>query len=322
MEVISYTDVDAQRWDEFCDKSSSATLLHTRKFLSYHGGRFKDASLLIVNEKGDVSGLFPAAIDPQKRGRIISHPGITFGGLLYSGRKGVSYVYAMLEAIIDWYRALGLSELIYKTTPIHLQKEQSPIDQYILWRLGATLYRRDIWNVIPLTAKRSLSKGRKWAINKALKNNISVFEAIDEAGYRIFHDMLVENLEKRHGVRPVHSYQEMILISRMFPEQIKLWLAHDSEGRICAGTWTFNYEGCALHTQYIASTEYGRNIFAVDMLLEYLLKKAEKDGGRYFSFGASSENNGLVVNEGLFEFKAGFGVGVGIHDFYKLNLQK
>ncbi len=63
-----------------------ATFLHTRRFLAYHQDRFKDVSLLLANDKGIV-GLFPAALDPAEARTVVSHPGITYGGLLHSGNR-------------------------------------------------------------------------------------------------------------------------------------------------------------------------------------------------------------------------------------------
>lgn len=320
MRVELYNDSLHQVWDTFCKEDCASNFQHSRKFLSYHGDRFKDASLLLLDEKKKVIGLFPAAFDNSNIKRVVSHPGATFGGLLYQGRKSVDQVFEMMSCISEWYRVQGVSELIYKTTPVHCQNQISVIDQYVLWRLNATLYQRDLWNILPLGKKRSLSKGRKWALNKALKNGITVKQEATEIAYKSFHTMLSSNLRDRHDSNPVHSCYELIQLGNIFPESISLWLAYDNMNNVCAGTWLFDFGNSTLHTQYIAANEIGRSLFAVDMLLEHLIKKSEEDGKKLFSFGASTESNGLIVNEGLFAFKAGFGVGSATQDFYHLSL--
>ena len=72
-----------------------ATFLHTRCFLAYHHDRFRDVSLLLANDR-EIVGLFPAAVDPGDVRRVVSHPGITYGGLLHSGTL---YGERMIDAI-------------------------------------------------------------------------------------------------------------------------------------------------------------------------------------------------------------------------------
>lgn len=322
MKIEIYTDSMQVEWDRFCIEGCAANFQHTRKFLSYHAGRFRDISLVLLDEKGKVLAVFPAAVDNSDPRRVISHPGATYGGIVYQGRKSIEQVWEMFQHISEWYSNNNYVELIYKTTPAHCQNHVSVIDQYILWRLNSTLFRRDLWNVLLLDGSRSLSKGRKWSLNKAHKNGVVIRKANDMHDFEIFHNMLASNLLDRHETSPVHSLQEMWDLSHRFPESMTLWLAADADDQVCAGTWLFDLSRSTVHTQYIASNEHGRNLFAVDKLLEHLITQAEESGKAFFSFGASTENNGGVVNEGLFAFKSGFGIGSSTHDFYSVSLKK
>src|SRR5947208_15936287 len=80
MKVSDYCEEYAELWDEFVAQAPMATFLHSRRFLSYHRDRFQDVSLVIENEENSLVGLFPAAVDPTHRKRVISHPGITYAG--------------------------------------------------------------------------------------------------------------------------------------------------------------------------------------------------------------------------------------------------
>src|SRR5258705_9255417 len=85
MEVLSYARGAAAAWDEFVARAPMATLLHTRRYLSYHGERFSDVSVLLVDERQRVIAVFPAALDPDDDKCVISHPGVTYGGIFYDG---------------------------------------------------------------------------------------------------------------------------------------------------------------------------------------------------------------------------------------------
>ena len=64
MKVVPYEDPDAVRWDDFVARTFAGTFLHTRRFLSYQGDRFRDVSLLLEDEKNSLVGVFPTAVEP------------------------------------------------------------------------------------------------------------------------------------------------------------------------------------------------------------------------------------------------------------------
>ena len=321
MKVLPFTDSLSEAWDAFCTHSEVATFLQTRAFLSYHENRFRDVSLLIVDEDESIVGVFPAAISPSDDSVVISHPGATYGGLVHKGRVGVSKVAAMLDAVLHWYGERGFATLIYKTTPSHVQKANSAIDKYLLWQRGK-LIRCDLWNVISLGSSRSLSKGRKWGINRARKAGLQIARAQSPEEYREYYEILATNLRKKHDAAPVHSLEEFIHLSQKFPREISLHVIRDTDGAMCAGAWLFKLSPLCTHTQYIASTDTGRKLSALDFLLESQILDACEEGARWFSFGCSTEDDGRTVNEGLFNFKAEFGIGSAIQDFFEIDLNQ
>ena len=321
MRIQPFVDAASEVWDAHCDSSGSATFLHKRAFLSYHRNRFFDASLMVRDDGNKLLGVLPAAISLSDEKIVVSHPGSTYGGLIYSGRVSVSDVDEMLVTVFKWYQDHGFSKLLYKVTPAHVQRVNSAIDQYLLWKRG-TLVRRDLWNVIQIDHSRTLSKGRKWGVNRGRKANIRVVAAESIADYRDFYDVLTINLKEKHETAPVHSLDEFLEISSRFPNETELWLVKDRLGSIAAGVWLFKLHTYCVHTQYIASTEAGRDLSAVDFLIESIIVACGEKGVRWFSFGASSEQGGRVVNDGLFDFKSGFGIGSLVQDFFEIDLLK
>ena len=72
--------------------------------------------------------------------------------------------------------------------------------------------------------------------------------------------------------------------------------------------------------QYIASSEVGYTLCALDAIMENCINKAVEHGAKYFDFGASNENEGRRLNEGLYQFKCEFGGGGVAYEAYELNL--
>ena len=99
LSVRSFAPADADRWDALVASAVNATFLHTRRFLSYHGERFADRSSIVCDSDGRIVGVFPAALDPADPGVVVSHPGITYGGLVHDGSLGGGACLAAFEAL-------------------------------------------------------------------------------------------------------------------------------------------------------------------------------------------------------------------------------
>lgn len=317
MQARIYTENDALLWDDFCSKSQNATFLHTRNFLSYHGNRFQDCSILIEDE-GQVIGLMPAAEHIREKHIVVSHPGITYGGIVHAGAlKGA----AMIEAINCTKKFLherGYKRLQYKATPFIYHQSPLQDDLYALHRLGAKRYRCDLSSCIDLKSRMKVSDRRRRAFKKAIKSDVEIDSGMDYASD--LWEVLTENLREKHGASPTHNLEEISLLAQRFPEKIKFIIAR-SQGVVVAGVVLFCI-GHTVHAQYIASNSQGQEISALDVVFEKCIKDAADQGARYFDFGISTEAEGLILNEGLYRFKSEFGSGGVIHEFYEIELER
>lgn len=317
MDCTRYASEHANEWDDFVKHSAwNGTFLHTRRFLSYHGDRFLDASLILRNEDGRLVAIFPAAAHPSDDRAVVSHPGATFGGLVAgTGCQGEKCV-AALSRVAQFYKAHGFDRLLYKALPHIYHQTLFQDDLYALFRLGARRTRCDLSAAIAASGRRGLTKGRKYEIGKAKKNGVEII-----AGPSLLEDifpLVVENLAREHEAKPVHGLEELRLLHSKFPEDIQ-FIAATFQGSVIAGLIMFNY-GVVAHTQYIASNEAGRETGGVDCLVDYAINQAFARGYAYFDFGISNEKEGQVLNEGLYRYKRTFGAGGVAHEFYELDL--
>jgi hypothetical protein len=312
--VTAFTDADAPAWDRFCDGCANATFLHTRRFLSYHGDRFRDASCIVEGPKG-WAGLLPAAAHPELADCVVSHPGISYGGLLHAGALGGEDQLAAMSAIADHYRGCGYRRLRYKALPHIYQTVPAQDDLYALFRLGAIRYRCDLSSCIDLAARRLPAERRQRGLRKALKAGLHVRDEI--ALLPRFWPLLEDNLMQRHGVRPVHALAEMSDLHNRFPDNIRLVCAQSGDD-IVAGILLFCTPRVH-HAQYIAANAIGQDAAALDLVFEHCIETASH-AARYFDFGISNEQEGHVLNAGLHQFKAEFGGGGVACEFYELAL--
>ncbi len=314
--IEPHTEDHDDSWDMFCEKAYMATFLHTRRFLSYHGDRFTDLSLQVTMGK-QILGIFPAALDPVDQGCVVSHPGITYGGLLHAGKlRGESMVEA-LHAVCCFYRDSGYDRLVYKTVPLVYHQAPSGDDLYGLFRLGARRFRCDLSCAIDLSNRLPPSGRRKRSLNKARRSGVEVRTADRTEISGLWH-VLEENLGRKHDVHPVHSLDEIIGLANRFPGSIEFVIAL-LDGNIEAGVVLFRTP-TAFHAQYIAASKLANANSLLDAVFDDCINRAVETGVRYFDFGVSNEDQGRVLNRGLYGFKSEFGGGGIVHEFYEITL--
>jgi hypothetical protein len=297
-------------------RSWNGTFLHERRFISYHGDRFKDVSLIIEDKRGRIVGVFPAALDPAREDRVISHAGLTYGGIVHAGHLRGTIMLDTLQAIVGTYRAMGLRFLRYKVVPHIYHKVISDDDLYALFRLGATRYRCDLSAAIDLESPRRPSQLRRRDLNKARKSGIQLTHG--PRYLESYWAILEENLADKHGARPTHTLEEITDLQRRFPEQIEC-IVGTLENEVVAGVVMYNTSRVA-HVQYSASSASGNSVGAQTAVMYHAIERSKLRSLRYFDFGISNERGGWMLNDGLYKFKTSFGASGIAHEFYELDL--
>ena len=107
------------------------------------------------------------------------------------------------------------------------------------------------------------------------------------------------------------------MLHQRFPQQIKLWVAKE-DGVTIGGTVLYVTDR-VVHAQYIAASPRGRDIHALDLLFQVVIRQALEQHP-YFDFGISTEHQGTFLNEGLIYQKEGFGARGICYDWYKWQL--
>lgn len=315
MIVTEFTSADSERWERLVEAAPMATFLHTRRFLSYHGDRFKEASLLISDDRGALRAVLPAAVDSARPDRVTSHPGATFGGLVHDGTLYAEGVLEALRLAAEHYGHRGFKTLRYKPVPHIYHRAPSADDVWALRSLGASQPETALSVAIDLAGRRAPSVRRARSLKRARKAGVETAADVDPAE---FWPVLEETLRRRHGVQPVHSLEEIALLRHRFPELIRT-VTGCVDGAVAAGVTLFT-SARVFHAQYIAASEQGMRISALDAVVERCLALAEDAEARYFDFGTSMRDRGTELERGLHRFKAEFGGGGVLYETYELDL--
>jgi lipid II:glycine glycyltransferase (peptidoglycan interpeptide bridge formation enzyme) len=164
-----------------------------------------------------------------------------------------------------------------------------------------------------------LDQKRRWESQQALKKGISIVEVDQEADITELWAVLEENLSRKHAAKPVHSLNDILLLKRLFPDEIQFMTAQDN-GVMIAGFVLFSSK-MVVHLQYSASSQAGYDCFALHPIVEKCVEMTRESGRRYFDFGISNEKDGRYLNTGLHAFKSKFGAGGALHEFYDLDFE-
>ena len=320
--VTRYTPKNHQTWNEFVKQSRQGTFLFDRNYMDYHQDRFHDHSLMIYY-KDKLYALLPAnevvsASNneiPQKE--LVSHQGLTYGGLLTCNKMTAELTCETFEAIGNYLKQEGFSKLTYKAIPWIYHKIPSEEDLYALIHVGkASLSAREISTTILLQNKLRFSEQRRRGVNKAKKNSLIIRQSSQEDVFA-FWNILNNNLQQKYHTRPVHSNEELQLLMSRFPANIIGYSVLKDE-EVIAGTIIF-ITPQVIHTQYIGASEKGKEEGALDLLFDYLINQKKWDA-RYIDFGKSTEEKGTYLNTNLIHQKEGFG-GRGVaYDTYEWTL--
>jgi hypothetical protein len=308
--VRPYAPEDRARWDALVEASRSRHFLFLRDYMDHHRDRFEDASLVISDGEALVAAL-PANRDGDA---VVSHGGLTFGGLISGPDLATRRTVAVMGQLLDHLREDGVRTLSYKAVPHIYHLIPAEEDLYALFVHGGTLVRRDCSSALRREGRPGYTKGRRSALRSAEKAGLQIARDTDFSG---FMQMEVEALRRRHGLAPVHSAEEMSLLADRFPENIKLFTAR-RDGELLAGVVVYETDAVA-HTQYIAGTERGYADHALDAVIDHLLE-VEYEQKRWFDFGISTTEEGRALNEGLVRNKESYGARAVVYDTYWLDL--
>ena len=265
----------------------------------------------MIFKNDELIALLPANI---KGNVVYSHQGLTYGGFVLLDAIKFQDLHLSFKTLLEYLEKQNVSKLFFKPIPrIYCSLPSDEID-YLMFKLKATLIRSDILSVVDYSNKLEImSSNRKRGLKKALKHNLVVKETKEFEGF--WNTILIPNLKRAHNVSPVHSLEEITLLSENFPKNIKQFNVYHND-KIVAGSTVFESDHVA-HAQYISANEDKQALGSLDLLFSELINTIYKSKN-FFDFGISNENQGEQINEGLLSWKESFGARTVSQSFYTI----
>lgn len=309
IKVVTYTSDKKEEWNAFVAASKNGTFLFDRSFMEYHSDRFTDFSLMVyTNEK--LVALLPANIVDAT---IYSHQGLSYGGILLSSKTKYKESLVIFSKILEFLQTSNINTFEYKETPSIYSLFPNDEILHFLFLTKAELTRRDTHSVLELNQQITLTQNRKRGVSKAKKHNIIIKETNTFDDF--WEQILIPNLKRKHNANPVHNLQEIALLKKHFPKNIRQFNAYIND-EIVAGTTVFETKN-VVHCQYISGKSEKNTLGGLDLLFSELIFNTFPHK-KFFNFGISNEEKGTTINHGLMHWKEGFGARTVAQDFYKI----
>lgn len=299
IQIKEYKKEYEDNWDDFVKNSTSNFLQFYRRYLEYHSHKFKDNSLMFFY-KSTLIALLPANTTP---GFLYSHQGLTFGGLVCKNGINSNLIKSCLKELYNYCREKKIKTLLYKILPYFYHNHPPEADLYFLINHGARIEKAELTSTINLKHIGKLSSRRKRGIKKSKEFGLEFKPSSD---WKEYWDILEHTLQRKHGTLPTHSLEEILYLQNKLPNNIKLFGAYHNNIML-AGVVIY-YSNKVAHAQYIANSEKGMKVSALDGLFFYLISLySDSPEIEYFDFGISTEDSGKTLNTGLVKYKEEFG---------------
>jgi hypothetical protein len=307
--LLRYNDSLQHDWDNFVlERAINGSILHTRKFYNHNASNKLDDHSFLIYNNGKIIALIPFTISAKDGGLVLnSHPRATYGGFVISKEVNIKEAVNLLELVIEESKSLGIKEIIIRNPFRILYNIHGDEMDYAMWFHGFTIKSRELEIAIQLDKKEILqsryTKGAKSGVNKARK--IILVEESEE--YEAFWALLEKSLSEKYNAKPTHNFSDFCnLRVCLSNDKIKLFVAK-FEGKIIAGVLIFVVNKVCVHAQYIAYDILYQNVRPLNILIDYISNWAYGNGYKYFNLGMANENNGRIINHGLYKFKESYG---------------
>lgn len=310
-----YSDNREQEWDEFIEKKSiNGTFLQSRRFLNYHPvDRFKDASLVIYNEKNNIVALCPACELVENGEKVFfSHKGSTFGGLIVDKKHyNAKYITALVTELREYLKENVYKKAYLKMTSDIFATVETDLFQYVFQKAGCKEYK-ELSTYINFDKYKddilsNFAQGKRTHVHNCIKEGLEMRELDADGKIAEFYNILCENLAK-YDTKPVHTLNELLEFKKTRFTQECGFFGIFKENEMLAGSMMFYFDkvGCA-HAQYLASKQDYNKLSPMTFLYYSMITEMKKRGYAKVSWGIATENMGAVLNMGLITNKEDFG---------------
>jgi len=293
----------AKDWDTLASSGMNSDFMFMRDFIDYKKN-INDHSVIVFDRN------MPIAILPlgENGGSTSwkSHPGTSYGGLVFDRRYGGQKLSKVCDAIILHLKNRGCKELILSLKPEFYSYPFASEEIYHWIKMGGQINRVRIGNVL-LTGKHVVSNRRRRSLKKVLPITFA-FE-YEAANMQSVFEIAASNLLETHGVNPTHNFDELSKLQEMFPTKILTAAMRSTQsGEIVAGIILFENGNSSIIQYWGMKPEY-RVLNVIDHLILDVIANMSMNQRDFLVFGISTSGDEDYIDQGIYDYKGSFGAG-------------
>ncbi len=326
LEIKTVDEVGAEKIDAFImDDNTNGEFISTWKYLSYHKGRFLEDSIVVLEKESQfIRGVMMASVDVDHQ-KIISHAGTTFAGPVISKKTEIALKEEILDKMFSYYEEKYQRIELKLIPPCYTFHPYQEIDYFLLKR-GFSYGITALANVIHISQICTMedvltlcNSRRRNQIKKTVLEDL--FQLKEKELDKSVWEHMNQNLQRKYQSHTTHTFDEINELANKFPDQIRAFYMETREGEYGAFALVYCFKN-VFHTQYLDLNYRFSKQMPNLMLISKLILKARELGYSYFSFGASTEDSGNILNYSLFRYKAEYGGGSILLPLYTKDLSE
>jgi len=292
-------------WDDRVAQSVNGTIFHCRRFLSYHGDKFRNAERFLVALDGSsIKAQIALTVSEDGGGRVARSPyGASYGSFVFLDQPNFVTTQELVVSFNEYLRDHKISRFTMTPPIACCAKDSMDTFYFSLLTNGYRSINRDISSIVNLSAERdvaaSVSSRARNMSRKAQARNVSVRRGNLGDFWRV-----LQLTFARHGTQPTHSLENLEFLIREFPDRIYVDVAYDDKDEALAGIGYFVINSRVNSSFYLCQNPARSEDQALSLLIMQALEKSQKAGFSYFDFGTSTVNMG--PRENIFRFKESY----------------
>ncbi|MFA6979407.1 MAG: GNAT family N-acetyltransferase [Ignavibacteriaceae bacterium] len=305
MEIIKYTDQWKVKWDKFVLGSNNGTMFHMQRFFDYHiPGKFVFDHLLFVN-KNQIIALLPGKLI---NGIFESPIGASYGSIVTNDITFDESL-ELVSLLLQYGKENGYKGFELTPAPMIYETYQNQnLDFAMLW-LGFSYKLHYISSAIKLDKKRDIIERFTPTIRRNIRKTLKQTEITVEINERYdeFYPILLEN-KARHNVKPTHSYEDLLKLKELMPDNLKLFMVYLAGKPIGGSLMFFTNRNVALCFYNMLIYDYAE-YKPIQRVMYEVVKHSTEHGYSYVDIGVSQDTkaeNPMTPSIGLIQFKEKF----------------
>ena len=305
MEIIEYTEKWKEKWDQFVLESNNGTIFHTQKFFNYHTeGKFTFNHLLFV-EKKNIVALLPGS----RIGDLYESPiGASYGSIVTKDAK-FSNAMEMVSTLLEYGKKNGIKEFLLTSAPrIYEHHPNENLDFAMLWQ-GFSYDLHYISSAIRLNSDDDILSRFQQTVRRNIRKTMKNQEIKVELNERYdqFYPILLDN-KARHDIKPTHSYDDLMKLKGLMPDQLKLFMLYYKDKPIAGSSLFLCNKTVALCFYNMLLYEF-EHFKPIHRIMYEVVKWSTENGFKYVDIGVSQDtkaDNPMTPSMSLIDFKEKF----------------